>query len=378
MLRTKLTSDAPIEMLSQRQLNRSLLERQLLLRRSAMSTASALEHLVGMQSQAPKDPFVALWSRLEGFETDCLSQMMLDRTAVRGSLMRGTIHVVISDDYLTMRPVLQEMHERWFATTAEGKQLAFDVLAGAIETGHCLLERETLTSRQLGDRLVDRWPGRSARGMSSAARFYLPLVQTTPRGVWGESQQATWALANQWIGRPLGENTAPEAMVLRYLAAFGPATAADIQAWSRLQGVRSVVAGLRPQLRTFRNEDGQELFDVSGAPFPDPGTFAPVRFLPGFDNVLLSHADRTRIISEDHRKAIGSRNGLFLATYLVDGFVAGTWKVEQTKRQAIVQILPFSSHQSADVQAIEEEGLKLLTFLAPEVDDRDIQWAPAT
>lgn len=372
------TPDESVHVLSQRQLNRSLLERQLLLRRSPLSTAGALEHLVGMQSQVPKDPFVALWSRLEGFGTGQLSTMMLDRTAVRGSLMRGTIHLVTEDDYLVLRPVMQEMHERWFPQTAEGRHLAPDDVPEVIEEGRRLLTNAALTTKAIGERLAERWPERSARAMSWAVRSFLPLIQTPPRGVWGGSQQATWALAEDWIGRPPGESTEPDAMLLRYLAAFGPATIADMQAWSRLQGLRPVVDGLRQQLRVFRNGKGQELFDVPGAPLPDPETPASPRFLPGFDNLLLSHADRTRIISEDYRKAIGSRNGLFLATYLVDGFVSGTWKIEQAKRGATLQLVPFTPHSAPDRQALEEEGMRLLEFLAPGAEALDIRFLAAS
>jgi hypothetical protein len=186
--------------------------------------------------------------------------------------------------------------------------------------------------------------------------------------VWGASHQATWALAGEWLGSEVGTGRSPDAVVLRYLAAFGPATVADIQAWSGLQGLRASVERLRAQLRVFRNERGQELLDVPGAPLPDPEVGAPVRLLPGFDNVLLSHKDRARIISEERRKTIGSRNGLFDATYLVDGFVAGMWAIRREKDRATLTLQPFERHSKEARGALEEEAERLLGFVHPDID----------
>jgi hypothetical protein len=350
--------------LSSRQLNRALLARQGLLERSLMQVTDALEHLVGMQSQVPSDPYIGLWSRLEKFATDELSGMMQDRAAVRASLMRGTIHLVTVADYLMLQPVMRVLHERVFPRTDQGKRLDPTCVPEILEAAREMLAETPLSMKALGVRLAERWSDCDPGGMAQAVRFLLPLVQVTPRGIWGASYGATWALAEQWIGRPVPDNPTPDAVLLRYLAAFGPATVADMQAWSGLQGLRAAVERMRPHLCVFRNEKGQELFDVPGAPLPDPETPAPVRFLPGFGNVLLSHADRTRIVAEEHRKAIGSRNGLFLATVLVDGFVAGTWGIEKTKESATLRIVPFVTLSPGDHDAIRAEGERLLSFLA--------------
>lgn len=359
--------------LTQRQLNRALLARQHLLGRGKMPVRQMLEHLVGMQSQVPNDPYIALWTRLAGFTPDELSRMMLHRTAVRASLMRGTIHLVTADDYLSLQPVMQALHERVYPSTDSGRKIDPAAIPEIVEAGQELLAEGPMTIRSVGGRLSDRWPERDRNGMAQAIRFLLPLVQVTPRGVWGQSQGATWALAEEWIGRPVGTCSDPGEMVLRYLRAFGPATVADIQAWSGLVGLRPEVSRLRPGLRTFRNERGQELFDVPDGLLPDPATPAPVRFLPGFDNVLLSHKDRTRIITEDRRIAIGSRNGLFHSTYLVDGVVAGTWKVDREKERATLILRPFERHAPDDIQALEEEGDGLLAFITG-ADDRGIRF----
>ena len=361
------------EVLTQRQLNRALLARQLLLARSTMSVTDALEHLVGMQSQVPSHPFIGLWARLAGFAPDDLSRMMLDRTAVRMLLMRGTIHLVTARDGLRLRAVMQEFYERLFPTIASfGPNVAGMDLEALLAAGRCHLEEQPRTSKVLADLLADQWPHRDPASMAQAVRYCLPLVQVPPRGVWGKNQQPTWTTVESWLRRPIDDHTDPGETILRYLAAFGPATVADIQTWSRLQGLRAHVERLRPRLRVFRNEKGQELFDVPDAPLPDPETPAPPRFLPVYDNALLSHADRTRIIADDRRKAIATPNGLFHATYLIDGFVAGSWKLGRDRRRATLHLVPFAPHALADQAALEAEGETLLRFLAPEADEREI------
>jgi hypothetical protein len=372
---SRTSTDPSTSVLTQRQLNRSLLARQMLLHRSDMTVEATLEHLVGMQSQVPSHPYVALWSRLEGFQTDHLSRMMIDRTAVRMLLMRGTIHLVTARDGLKLRPVVQELYERLFPSNAIwGPNLKGMDLDELLAAGRKQLEETPRTSKALASLLAELWPDRDPASMSQAIRHYLPLVQVTPRGIWGKSHQATWTTVEKWLGESVDDNTAPDDTILRYLVAFGPATVADIQTWSRLQGLREPVERLRPQVRVYRNEKGQELFDVSGAPFPDPETPVPPRFLPVYDNALLSHADRTRIIDEDYRKAIGSSNGLFDATYLIDGFVAGSWKIEQKKKEkrATLVLTPFAPMSAEERAALEDEGARLLAFAAADAETHDI------
>lgn len=373
----KKKASAALPVLSERALNRALLARQLLLDRSPMTTGEALEHLVGMQSQVPAHPYIALWSRLARFTTDDLSAMMRDRSAARVPLMRGTIHLVTPRDALYLRPLTQPVYEKVFpgggAVALNKAGLEHDALLAVMQER---IEHAPATAAALGATLANEWPERDGKAIVDAVRRYLPLLpilQIPPRGVWGASHQPTWTTIERWLGQPLARDPSPDAAILRYLAAFGPATVADIQQWSRLTGLRPHVARLRPRLRAFRNERGQELFDVPGAPLPDPETPAPPRFLPGYDNALLSHADRARIISEERRRAIGSANGIFDATFLLDGFVAGTWRIERQQRAATIRLRPFAPLDPGDRAALAAEAMALLRFHEPDAADHDVR-----
>lgn len=348
----------------------------MLLERQHRSAASVIEHLAGMQSQVPKDPFIGLWSRIDGFGHAELDQLMLDRKTVRITLMRGTIHLVTNRDAYLLRPAMQAMIEKHLA----GNAIVFPNLDGldleaVIASARDMLEREPMAGKHLGLRLGETWPDRDPTALSYVPRYVLPLVQVTPRGVWGKSQQPTLTTIEAWLGTTIDRYREPDDAIVRYLAAFGPATVADIQAWSGLSGLREHVECLRAQLVTYRDERTRELFDVPDAPFPDPETPAPVRFLPGFENALLSHADRTRIISDEHRKRMWKVNGLVDPSFLIDGYVAGTWKVTKAKSAARLDIAPFDAALPPSTRAdLEAEGQRLLAFLAADAGRRDIKF----
>ncbi|BCJ73490.1 hypothetical protein CS0771_30340 [Catellatospora sp. IY07-71] len=351
--------------LSRQTLNRALLARQLLLRRAEMPVYDAVAHLYGLQAQAPNPPYLALWNRLDGFAPEELSQLITDRRAVRIALMRSTIHLVTAEDCLALRPVLQPAHDRGFAVTY-GKRLTGLDLYTVAAHGRELVEARPRTFAELGALLAERFPGHDAEALAPVVRTRVPLVQVPPRGLWGSSGQAAHTSAESWLSAEL---TAPDParMVLRYLAAYGPASVQDMQAWSGLTRLKEVVAGLRPQLVTFRDERGVELYDLPDAPRPDAAEPAPLRLLGEFDSVLLSHADRTRIISDEHRKRVFTINGIIKATVLADGFVAGTWRIERGRDAATLRVEPFG--QLSDVQraALGEEARRLLAFAVPGV-----------
>jgi hypothetical protein len=346
-------------LLSRRELNRATLARQLLLERSTMPALEAVSHLVGMQAQVPLNPYTGLWSRLAGFDPSELARLLLDRKVVRIVVMRATIHLVTAEDCLTLRPLTQEVldkeltHHRDFAPALRGVDLE-PVLAYATE----VLAESPLSTTRLRAVLGARFPDLHAGAIAYACRCLLPLVQVPPRGVWGQAAQVTLTTAEAWLGQPLEAQPSIDQLMLRYLAAFGPASVADAATWSRLTGLREVFERLRPQLVTFADDRGRELFDLPDAPRPDPETPAPARFLPEYDNVLLSHDDRTRFAGEPF-----SAEGPVHGTVLVDGFVRATWALTGST-------LTVSGHASKELEA---EGLQLLRFLG--VQDGEVRFA---
>src|SRR5919107_3162618 len=350
--------------LGPRELNRATLERQMLLRRRRLSAVEAIEHLVGMQAQAPAPPYIGLWTRLKNFHPDELERLILERRAVRIALMRNTVHLVGARDCLALRPLMQPVLDcGLYATRANRAHLDGIDIDALIAAGRALLEEEPHTARELGELLQEQWPDRDPASLARAIRHLVPLVQVPPRGLWGNSGPAVHTTAEAWLGRPLDPTPSIEETISRYLGAFGPATVKDIQTWSGLTRLGEVIERLRPRLRIFRDESGKELLDVPDAPMPDPDTPAPPRFLPEFDNLILSHADRTRVIAEVHRKAIASRNGMVPATFLVDGFVRGTWKTERTRGKAMLEIEPFEALAKQDRRVLAEEGERLIRFI---------------
>ncbi|WP_233262252.1 winged helix DNA-binding domain-containing protein [Vitiosangium sp. GDMCC 1.1324] len=372
---TPRTRSRPAQVLSQRALNRALLERQWLLRRAKRSAPQAIEHLVGLQAQAPNPPYYGLWTRLEGFRQEDLATLLLDRQVVRIVLMRGTIHLVTARDARRLRPLVQPMMERTLlAHRTYGRNIAGMDLDALVAAGRALVEEEPRTLTELGALLAERWPDRDPNSLAQAIRAFAPLVQVPPRGIWGVGGQTRCTTLESWLGQPLDASLSMEELVLRYLAAFGPATVLDVQTWSGLTRLSDVLEGLRPRLRTFRNEQGRELFDLPDAPRPDPDTPAPVRFLPEFDNVLVSHDDRGRVISDEDRKRVATRNGMVPGGLLVDGFFRGAWKFRQSRGTTTLLIEPYKRLSAQERTAVEEEGERLLDFAAADAKTRDIQF----
>ncbi|HVU53156.1 MAG TPA: winged helix DNA-binding domain-containing protein [Polyangia bacterium] len=362
------------ERLTKRGLNRALLARQWLLGRVRRGVPAALEHLVGLQAQNTPSPYLALWSRLEGFRPEALSRLLSTRRAVRLALHRSTIHLVTARDCLALRPVLAPVLARAHASSPFGKRLGALDLAPLVAKARALLEEGPLTTSELGARLAALRPGADAEALGYAMRALLPLVQVPPRGLWGEGGLPRCADAEAWLGRGLATDASPDAFALRYLAAFGPATAADFQAWSGLGGAAPLFARLRPRLRVLADERGRELFDVPRAPRPDPDAPAPPRLLPDYDNAFLAHADRARIVAAEDLPRMRAEN-TFLPPFLVDGFVAGTWKLERARERATLVLRPMRRLAAPDRAALEAEGEALLGLLAADARARDVRFA---
>ncbi|NYI07218.1 winged helix DNA-binding domain-containing protein [Allostreptomyces psammosilenae] len=366
----------PHTTLSRRALNRATLDRQLLLRRSRMTVTQALERLVGLQAQTPHTWYLGLWSRLEDYTPDATAGLLLDRGVVRIALMRSTIHLVTASDSLWLRPLVEPVIER-STTGAFGRDLVGLDRAALAAAGRELVEERPRTFRELGRALAERWPDRAPASMAQAVRASVPLVQVPPRGVWGRSGPVAHTSVEAWLGRPLDHARATrEELVLRYLAAFGPATVRDAQTWSGLTRLAEVFDGLRPRLAVFRDEDGRELFDLPDAPRPDPDTPAPARFLYDFDNLLLSHADRRRVITVDFASQGYTPHGPVPRAVLVDGVVAASWTVATAKGTATLSIRPFHRLTASTEEELTAEGARLLAFLEPTAASRDIVFRP--
>jgi hypothetical protein len=358
--------------LGPRALNRALLARQLLLERRAVAAAEAIQHLVGLQAQEPFEPYVGLWSRLQGFAAPELAGLLQTRQAVRTHLMRRTLHLVTADDSVALRPLHQSMLEKRMLGTLRRRLPGVD-LAELAAAGRPLFEQQPRTLPEVGRMVAERWPGVAPRDLGDALSSLLPLVQVPPRGIWGENGPALHTTMEVWLGRPLVAPDPPaDALVRRYLAAYGPAASADIRAWSGLSGLREAIERLRPNLRTFRDERGRELLDLPGAPLPDPDVPAPPRFLPAFDNAVLAYDDRTRVIDDAHRGL--SVEGARLV--LVDGRVAATWTVHRERDAAALRITPLVPLGRSQRDAVAGEGSCLLAFLHPAAEARHVEFIP--
>jgi hypothetical protein len=352
-----------------RALNRATLARQWLLERHDAPPEAAVAHLVGLQAQAPQAPFVGLWSRLVDPAPDRLSDALAQRRLARLTLMRATVHLVTVADAQTLRPLVQPVIERG-TQGAFGRQLAgLDPGDGRAAT-LALLAGGPRTGVELGRGLRERFPGRDELALRSAARTWAALVQVPPRGLWRRSGHPTYVTLEDWAGDGAPPPTTLTTLVRRYLGAYGPATVADMQRWCGLTRLGEVFAALRDDLVTFSDDHGRELFDLPDAPRPARDTPAPPRFLPEYDNLLLSHDDRARVIADEHREAVFGVGAL-----LVDGVVAASWRLQRARRAATLTIAPLRTIARRDRAAVSREAERLLAFAAPEATTRRVAFA---
>jgi hypothetical protein len=342
--------------LSRRALNRATLARQYLLERVPARAIDAIEHLGGMQSQAPLAPYVGLWTRLTDFATDELAALTENRRVVRSHLMRNTVHLVSARDYLDWRGLFTPLHAAEYGAHFPHGIDGVD-LPDLLRHARLLLARRPRSRAELGASLAESRPGADPNALAYAVTHHIPLCQTPPRGIWGTGGPARWTPVESWLGAPLRAVPVDE-LVLRYFGAFGPATVADVQTWSGLTRLREVIERL--PLREFRDEAGQALHDLPDAPRPPADTPAPPRFLPAYDNLLLSHRDRARVIVDSRAVPLPPGNGATVGTFLVDGRWQGTWRVTGTS----LHIEPFTRLRRADRDALLAEATRLSAFLA--------------
>ncbi|MEV0234455.1 winged helix DNA-binding domain-containing protein [Nonomuraea sp. NPDC050786] len=352
--------------LNQRVLARTTLDRQLLLRRSSLSPLEAVERLVAVQGQDIDAPYVGLWSRLASFTQSDLAALLYGKQVVRGSLLRVTQHLVSADDYLWIRPLLQAMFSR--------RQGAWNrVMPGVDVEELTKLSREhlagrTLTRSQLRDLLHERWPSADAAALGWSAQAVVPVVHTPPNGIWGTRGATPFTLAEEWLGRPLEASPPVERLVVRYLAAFGPASVMDVQMWSGLTRLRSVVEQMT-FLRKFHDMEGRVLYDLPDAPLAAEDVPAPVRFLPWFDNLIVAFHDRSRLMTPEQRKAVCVGSVVY-PTFLVDGTVGGMWDL----KNGVLTVEPFRPLPDGVREELAVEGARLMAFAG--VEEGSIAWLP--
>ncbi|MFC4536385.1 winged helix DNA-binding domain-containing protein [Sphaerisporangium dianthi] len=345
-----------------RALNRATLARQLLLDHADVPVLDAVAHLCGLQAQEPQEPFVGLWSRLRAFDPAVLSDLLIGRGVVRTHLMRRTVHLVTAGDALAWR-ARHDVMLRQRVLGVYRRELAGVDLDELADAGRAVMaDGEPRSMTELARMLAGRWPAPGPRALGEMLMAVLPVTQLPPRGLWRTRAGVRNRLLSSWLEReidppaPEGSDPVGETLVRRYLAAFGPAAAADLRAWCGLAGLPAAVAAIREELVTFRDERGRELLDLPGAPRPDPDTPAPVRFLPAFDNAILGYHDRGRIIDDAHRglSVAGAR------VVLVDGRVTATWSAED----GTVIVAPLRRLSRADRTAVAEQGRELASFLS--------------
>ncbi|AQZ62604.1 hypothetical protein BKM31_15065 [[Actinomadura] parvosata subsp. kistnae] len=355
--------------LTTRALNRATLARQLLLDRSGLPVLDAVAHLCGLQAQEPQEPFAGLWSRLRGFDPAALSGLLTGREVVRTHLMRRTVHLVTAADALAWRARHDAMLRQRVLGTYRRELDGVDLDELAAAGRAVMADGEPRSMSGLARALAARWPQAGVRALGEMlVAALVPMAQLPPRGVWRVKAGVRNLPLSAWLGREIdppaadGSDPVGQALVRRYLAAFGPAAAADLRAWCGLAGLPAAVAAIREELVTFRDERGRVLLDLPGAPLPDPDTPAPARFLPAFDNAILGYHDRGRIIDDAHRglSVAGAR------VVLVDGRVSATWTVEE----GAVSVVPLRSFSRAEREAVAEEGRALASFLSDGDSDR--------
>ncbi|MFL6133249.1 MAG: winged helix DNA-binding domain-containing protein [Nocardioidaceae bacterium] len=358
------------DVLSARALNRTLLQRQHLLERTSMGALEMTEHLMGLQAQEPLPPYLSLWSRIRDFDAEPLSQALEDRTAVRLLLMRGTIHLVTPADAVLLRGFVQPMLVK-MTRTSQASRPAADVPRAELATAaRAAFDSGPLPVRRLGELLAEQFPGVPSGALANTAREMLPLVQVPPRGRWRRSGGVVYELLDTWLGI---EPMAPEPpeppeprdsadIVRRYLRAFGPATPADVTTWCGLSGMRPVFVAMKDELRSYRDAEGRELFDLDGLPIAGEDTEAPVRLLGRYDNVWLSHDRRDRVTPDPaNRKRWMGVNGGVGCTVFVDGALQGLWRQAASGK---VELELFRVLTRTEQTKLDEEVAALESFLS--------------
>lgn len=356
--------------MTRRELNRATLARQMLLVREKRPLVKAIEGLFALQAQLARPPFTGLWSRLENFARADLANAVKARTVVRGTSMRGTIHLMTAADFLKYRGCLQPSLDAGMRAILKERAETLDTPRLLAVAGAYLQQPHNF--EEVRDHLVAKFPGGDERAMGYATRMGVPLVQVPTSDVWAYPAQADFVSAETWLGKPIAACGALGPLVVRYLAAYGPATVKDAQAWSGLPNLEPAFASLGSKLITVPGPKGEPLYDLPDAPRPDGDTPAPVRFLPEWDGAIVTRAD-DRIVATADRPRVFLPGLRVAALVLVDGSAAASWKVSATASKATLQIESFTTWPAAIRRAVSTEGEALLRFVEPQAKAFDVK-----
>lgn len=356
-----------------RELNRATLARQALLEREALSVPAAIERLAGLQAQLASAPYVGLWTRLRDFKREDLANQIESRKVVKATFIRATLHLVTADDYAQFRTALQPLLVGAASAIAKQRGGDFD-LDKVLKAARKFIGEKPRSFAEISEMLTKLMPDVDVGAMRYSVRTHIPLVQVPISGGWSYSNKPEFTLAEEWIGRKTSPKDDLPELVKRYLAVFGPASVTDAQTWLGMK-LKDTFEKLRPELQSYRGEGRVELFDLPGALLPAEDVPAPVRFLPEYDNLLLSHSNRTRVIADEHRSKVYLPGLRVAATILVDGFVRGAWKIEKTKTAAALVIEPFDKLTKKDRAALVEEGERLVRFVESKAKSFEVRFA---
>jgi hypothetical protein len=360
--------------LSLREINRATLARQLLLDRATLPPTTAVERLVGMQAQLASAPYVGLWTRLKDFQRSDLASAIENREIIKATMMRATLHLVSAADYLHFRTALNPVLEGAAESIAKNRT-PIDK-ERVLKVAHDFIAKKPRTFAEISTMLSAEMPDSDVGAMRYTVRTHIPMVQVPITTGWSYPGTPAFTLADAWLGRPISTEDHTRELVLRYLAAFGPATIADVQTWSflKLADLKVIFELLRPELVVYRDEKKKELFDVKDAPVPNADIPAPIRFLPEFDNLLLSHKVRTRDVADEHRKHVYLPALRVAATILVDGFVGGVWIIEKAKGAAALLIEPLVTLTQTQREEISVEAEQLVRFVEADAKTYAVKW----
>lgn len=348
--------------LTLRELNRATLARQMLLERADLPITAGIERQVGLQAQQALSPYVALWTRLQNFQREQLADLIAQRVVVKATLMRATLHLCTAADYVRLRGAIQPALDLAVESIVKRREPDLDT-EHILTLARPYLAEQPRTFAEISEHFANLLPDIDIGAIRYTIRTQLPLIQLPNSSLWSYPGNPQFTLAEDWLGQPIPLDNDPRTLFFRYLAAFGPASITDMQKWSGQAKLKDVIAKFKPELVTYRDEQRRELFDLPDQPLPDVDSPAPVRFLPEYDNLLLAHDKRTRIIDDAYRSQVYLPGLRVRSTFLVDGFVRGGWKIEKKKQAATLLLEPFAALSKAERGALLEEGEQLIRFV---------------